>query len=254
VPEDRVFIHASAAAHDHWFAASRQDLHRSPAIAACARASLAHAGIGVDEVAHLDLYSCFPSAVQIAAGELGIDLATDARAPTVTGGLTFAGGPGSNYVTHSLAAMSERLREDPDAFGFLTGVGWYMTKHANTVISARPPVGPYVHTAPQAEVDAAPRREIVAATEIEGPIESFTVTYERNGTPSRAIASYLRSDGSRALASKHRGEDDRIVCFKSSLDNSAALFLAHPDDLLGLGRPNRAGPSGGPLRLPLSSC
>ena len=30
-----VFVHASAAAHDHWFVASRRDLHRSPAIAAC---------------------------------------------------------------------------------------------------------------------------------------------------------------------------------------------------------------------------
>jgi acetyl-CoA C-acetyltransferase len=199
-PESRVFVHASAAAHDHWFAASRQDLHRSPAIAACARASLGHAGIDVDEIAHLDLYSCFPSAVQIAAGELGIDLASDERPPTVTGGLTFAGGPGSNYVTHSLAAMSERLRVDPDAFGFLTGVGWYMTKHANALLSARPPARPYAHAEPQAEVDALPRREIVTGAEIEGPVESFTVTYERDGTPSRAIASHLRADGSRALS------------------------------------------------------
>jgi len=204
--EDRVYVHASAAAHDHWFAASRQDLHRSPAIAACAGASLGHAGIGVDEIAHLDLYSCFPSAVQIAAGELGIDLATDSRPPTVTGGLTFAGGPGSNYVTHSLAAMSERLRADPDAFGFLTGVGWYMTKHANAVLSARPPARPYAHADVQDEVDALPRREIVAAAEAEGPIESFTVTYERDGTPSRAIASCLRPDRSRALSGSSEPE------------------------------------------------
>jgi acetyl-CoA C-acetyltransferase len=200
-PENRIFVHASAAAHDHWFAASRQDLHRSPAIAACACATLGHAEIAVDEVAHLDLYSCFPSAVQIAAGELGIDLATDSRPPTVTGGLTFAGGPGSNYVTHSLAAMSGRLRENPDALGFLTGVGWYMTKHANAVLSARPPARPYTHAEPQAEVDALPRREVVSAAEIEGPVESFTVTYERDGTPSRAITSCLRADGSRALSS-----------------------------------------------------
>jgi len=204
--ESRVFVHASAAAHDHWFAASRQALHRSPAIAACARASLGHAGIGVDEVAHLDLYSCFPSAVQIAAGELGIDLVTDTRPPTVTGGLTFAGGPGSNYVTHSLATMSERLREDPEAFGFPTGVGWYMTKHANAVLSARPPRKAYAHADVQAEVDALPEREIVAGTEIEGPLESFTVTYERDGTPSRAIVSNLLADGSRALASSAEPE------------------------------------------------
>lgn len=204
--EDRVYVHASAAAHDHWFAASRRDLNRSPAIAACASASLGHAGIGVEEIAHLDLYSCFPSAVQIAAGELGIDLAGDSRPPTVTGGLSFAGGPGSNYVTHSLAATSERLREDPDAFGFLTGVGWYMTKHANALLSARPPARPYAHAVPQAEVDALPCREVVAAAEIEGPVESFTVAYERDGTPSRAIASCLRADGSRALSSSTEPE------------------------------------------------
>ena len=206
-PGSRVFVHASAAAHDHWFAASRQDLHRSPAIASCARASLGHTGIGVDEVAHLDLYSCFPSAVQIAAGELGVDLATDERPPTVTGGLTFAGGPGSNYVTHSLATMGERLREDPEAFGFLTGVGWYMTKHANAVLSARPPAKPYKHADVQAEVDALPEREIVAAAEIDAPVESFTVTYERDSTPSRAIVSSLRADGSRALASSTEREE-----------------------------------------------
>lgn len=199
-PARQVYVHATAAAHDHWFAGSRQRLHRSPAIEACARASLGQAGIGIDDVALLDLYSCFPSAVQIAAAELGIDLDADGRPPTVTGGLTFAGGPGSNYVTHSLATMSERLREEPGAFGLLTGVGWYMTKHANAVLSTDPPARPYAHARPQAEVDALPSREIVAADGIEGPVEACTVVYERDGTPSRGIASFLREDGSRALA------------------------------------------------------
>ena len=198
-PERRVFVHATAAAHDHWFASSRQDLHRSPAIAACARASLARAGVGIDEIAHLDLYSCFPSAVQIAATELCIDLATDARPPTVTGGLSFGGGPGSNYVTHSLAAMSERLREDPGAYGLLTGVGWYMTKHANAVLSTVPPTRPYSHAEPQAEVDALPRRRVVSAADADAPAESYTVICDRDGSPTQATVSHLLADGSRAL-------------------------------------------------------
>lgn len=210
-PERRVFVHATAAAHDHWFAASRQDLHRSPAIAACARASLARAGLDIDDVSHLDLYSCFPSAVQIAAAELGVDLATDSRPPTVTGGLTFAGGPGSNYVTHALATMSDRLREDPGAHGLLTGVGWYMTKHANAVLSTSPPARPYAHAKPQAEVDALPRRRIAAAAEAGAPVESYTVTYDREGAPSRAIASYLLQDGGRALASSEDEETIRAL-------------------------------------------
>ncbi len=37
----------------------------------------------------------------------------DGRAVTQTGGLPYHGGPGSNYMTHSLAAMAETLRARP---------------------------------------------------------------------------------------------------------------------------------------------
>ena len=60
-------------------------------------------GGSVDDVAHVDLYSCFPSAVQIAATELGL---SQDRQLTLTGGLPFAGGPLNNYVMHSLATMT----------------------------------------------------------------------------------------------------------------------------------------------------
>ncbi len=75
--------------------------------------------------------------MQIACRELGIDPFGDARPLTVTGGLTFAGGPGNNYVTHSIATLVERLREDPDALGLATAVGWYLTKHAVGIYGAR---------------------------------------------------------------------------------------------------------------------
>ena len=35
------------------------------------------------------------------------------RPLTVTGGLSFAGGPWNNYVTHSIATMADRLRDEP---------------------------------------------------------------------------------------------------------------------------------------------
>ena len=73
VPQDRwVFVHAGAAGHDEWFVSERADLAASPAIRTIGAAALAHAGIGIDDVAHVDLYSCFPAAVQIAAAELGL--------------------------------------------------------------------------------------------------------------------------------------------------------------------------------------
>src|SRR5262249_20699176 len=73
VPDDRlVFPLAGADAHDHFFFSERETLSASPAIAAAGRAALESAGYGIDDVARFDLYSCFPSAVEIALGALGL--------------------------------------------------------------------------------------------------------------------------------------------------------------------------------------
>ena len=87
-------------------------LYSSDVIRECGAAALEAAGIGIDELRYVDLYSCFPSAVQIVAAELGLPLDRDL---TVTGGLTFSGGPWNNYVTHSIARMVGLLRQDPEA-------------------------------------------------------------------------------------------------------------------------------------------
>lgn len=202
VPRDRwVFLHSGAQAHDHWFVSERDELHRSPAIEACGRAAFEHAGVGIDEIAHVDLYSCFPSAVQIAARALGIDLAE--RTPTLTGGLTFAGGPGNNYVTHAIAALVPLLRADPGAYGLTTAVGWYVTKHALGVYSGRPPARPYAAVDVQEQVDRLPRRQVVDGYQGTAAIESYTALYERDGRPRVGVVAARLPDGRRALAKSH---------------------------------------------------
>jgi acetyl-CoA C-acetyltransferase len=198
VPQDRwVFVHSGADAHDHYWVSERENLHSSPAIAACGRAAFGLAGIGADDLAHVDLYSCFPSAVQIGAAAIGLGLD---RQLTVTGGLGFAGGPGNNYVTHSIASMTEALRNDPGANGLVTALGWYITKHAAGVYSTRPPADGFRTAHPQAEVDALPRRAFTG--DYDGPvsIESFTVMHERDNTPANAIVACLTPDGRRCWA------------------------------------------------------
>jgi len=205
-----VFLAATAGAHDHWFTIEREALHRSPAIAACGRAALEHAGATIDDIAHLDLYSCFPCAVEIAAAELGLDLEADTRPPTVTGGLTFAGGPASNYPMHSLAALTGRLREDGEGLGLATGIGWFMTKHATAILSAAPPARAFADFHVQAEIDGLPRRAAAADGTVtaKAPIESYTVVYDTSGEPSAAIVSALLADGRRALA---RSDDQETL-------------------------------------------
>lgn len=199
VPADRrIYPRSVALAHDHWFAAERERLDRSPAIAACLGKALPHAGVDADELTHLDLYSCFPSAVQIACAELGIDPLADSRGLSVTGGLTFAGGPANNYCSHSLATMTGALRTQ-GGIGLVTAVGWYMTKHGAAVLSAEPPERPFGAFNPQDEVDAGSRREVAEDPSGTAPIETFTVAFERDGTPTVAVATAIMGDGTRAV-------------------------------------------------------
>lgn len=207
VPEDRwVYVHAGADAADHWFISERDDLSSSPAIRACGRAL----GLGADAVHHVDLYSCFPAAVQIAAAELGLPLD---RQLTVTGGLCFAGGPGNNYVTHAVAAMADVLRQHPGEVGLCTALGWYVTKHSLGLYSTAPPLsGRFERHSPQAEVDASPRREAVANHDGDVVIETYTVMHERDGMPVLGIAACLLPDGRRAWANVHETGLLKAMC------------------------------------------
>ncbi len=201
VPEDRwVFPWAGADAHDHWFVSNRESLAASPAIAACGRAVFDLTGRNVDDVAYIDLYSCFPAAVQLGADALGIDAWDPARVPTVTGGLTFGGGPGNNYVTHSIATMVERLRADEGASGLVTALGWYATKHAVGLYSTTPPEA-FRWQSVQDEVDRLPARSV--AEDHHGPatIESYTVVHDREGNAASGTAALLTDTGGRTWSS-----------------------------------------------------
>ncbi len=217
-----VFVHGHAVAHDHWHVTERDDLSSSPAIRLTAQAALAAAGARIDDVAHLDVYSCFPSAVQIGARELGLDPFTADRDLTVTGGLTFAGGPGNNYVTHSIAAMVQRLREHPDDLGLVTAVGWYLTKHGVGVYGARPPRQPFASTSVQPQVDALPRRTVMPDYDGPATAEAACVIYERDGSPSMAILTALTEDGIRVL-----GSSTEPAVLTEMIDGPVAGRLTH---------------------------
>lgn len=197
VPRDRwVFPHAGTDAHDHYFVSEREDLGASPAMRLAGRGALDLAGIGVDDLAHVDLYSCFPSAVEISAAELGLGLD---RPLTVTGGLSFAGGPWNNYVMHSIATMAGRLRDDPGSLGLVSANGGYITKHAFGVYGTEPPATGFRHAEPQGEVDALPRRQLDEAPDGELTIETWTAMHDREGQPETGIVVGLLPDGRRAI-------------------------------------------------------
>ncbi len=197
IPEDRcVYPYVGTEAHDTYFVSNRDSLHRSPAIRIAGRRALELAGVEAADLAHLDVYSCFPVAVQVAAEEIG--LPAD-RPWTVTGGLTFGGGPLNNYVMHGIARMAEVLRADRGSKGLCTANGGYLTKHAFGVYSTTPPETPYQFQDVQAEVDALPTRELDQGARGEATIESYTVMYT-DDVPTVGHAACRLPDGRRAWA------------------------------------------------------
>jgi len=197
IPQDRwVFLHGCADGVDTWVVSERERLDASPAIRGCAQLALEMAGKTVADVAAFDLYSCFPSAVEVAMQEIGI-AEDDKRPISVTGGLPFFGGPGNNYVTHSIAEMMNVVRKVPGSFGMVTANGNYLTKHSAGLYSTAPPRGPWQRQNPkvlQAELDARPKRRVAAKPNGTGTIETYCVAYGR-AAPEKAFI-LARLDGS----------------------------------------------------------
>jgi acetyl-CoA C-acetyltransferase len=184
VPEDRmVYLHGCADAADLWFPLDRQNYHSSPAMRLTGKRALEMAGIGVSDLTHVDLYSCFPSAVQIGAESLGLDV-DDPRGLTITGGLPYFGGPGNNYSMHAIATLVQRLRGRPDDWGLATANGWYLTKQSTGVYSARPPRAPFEREDPavmQRAIDALEHPPVIEAPEGPATVETYTVVHAREG-------------------------------------------------------------------------
>ncbi|RIK10787.1 MAG: hypothetical protein DCC49_02355 [Acidobacteria bacterium] len=185
-----VFPQAGTECNDPWFVSQRPDLAESPAIRAAGTASLEAAGVGIDDIEFIDLYSCFPCAVELGADALGLP-ADGSRQLTVTGGLMYFGGPGNNYATHSIATMVGLLRESPESYGLCTALGWYVTKHAVGVYSGTPPAEGFKRpdiSARQAEIDSS---ELSLGQPESGEtveIVAYTVLYDREGKPMSAPA------------------------------------------------------------------
>jgi acetyl-CoA C-acetyltransferase len=203
VPADRrVYLRGWCYATDPVYVAEHPEMWRSPALGYAAETALGMAGADVDDVAHFDLYSCFPSSVNFARDALGI-AADDPRPLTVTGGLPYHGGAGSDYLTHSIATMARVLREDPGSLGVVSGVGMHMTKHVYGVYSTSPgetaPVPPGPAPAP-------PARPITDTFSGAATVAAYSVVHGREGGAEWGVAICDLGDGTRGYARMDDGE------------------------------------------------
>lgn len=192
-----VFPVASAESNHMVALSARADLSRSPGADAAARAVLDAGEIEAADVDLIDLYSCFPIAVDTFADALNLPPDRDL---TFTGSMAFAGGPYNNYVLQTTARAAQLLREGAGRTALISCVSGILTKQAFALWSTEPPPGGFVRRDVTAEAAA-------AATEVPvvenytggGRIAGCTVLHERGEAP-RAVALIDTDDGARALA------------------------------------------------------
>ena len=171
------------------FLVDKADFTRSPSLADAATKAQKRAGMSVADIEGFDLYSCFPCAVSVARRELGLE-DRDPQTLTTTGGLGFFGGPGSNYALHGITTLAERIAEGTFQTGMSTALGWFMHKYAVGIYGNKP--NDAAHTTADQQDDANPDAGSPPVDRVEtftgaGTIETYTVVYARDHSPSHGI-------------------------------------------------------------------
>lgn len=176
---------------------ARRNLTQPEAVGAMARACRTAAGIDPSTVDLVDLYSCFPVAVAVAASGLGIP---DGRDLTVTGGMSFAGGPFNNYVFGAMSRAAGLLLEGRGSTALVSCVSGLYTKQGLTILATSPPKVAFSVRDVTAEVAALePALRVEDRPTGSGTIAAATVLFE-DGAPERAVAVIDLASGGRTVA------------------------------------------------------
>ena len=202
IPKNKwIYLHGCADAFDHWYMSDRKNFYSSPAMSIVAREALEMAETNIKEIDYIDLYSCFPSAIELACKEMNISI-NDPRGLTVTGGLPYFGGPGNNYVTHSISEMMKILRKNQDKMGLITANGNYITKQSIGIYSTKPLEKEFKIKNPniyQKEINKDKGPNFSEIANGKANIETYTVMFDREA-PIFSILFGRLSDGKRFIA------------------------------------------------------
>ena len=160
-------------------------------------------GIAAADIDLIELYSCFPIAVDNFADAL--DLPPD-RDLTITGSMAFAGGPYNNYFFQATARAAQLLRAGAGRTAMLSCVSGILTKQAFALWSNEPPRNGFVSRDVTAEVAAAAAEvPVVLDYTGGGRIAGCTVLHARGEQP-RAVALIDTDLGARAIAVSNADE------------------------------------------------
>jgi acetyl-CoA C-acetyltransferase len=199
-PSKWVYAAASSESNHMVPVSARADLAACDGARLAGHAALAAAGITASQLDLVELYSCFPIAVEAYAQELGIPLTRDL---TVTGGMPFAGGPFNNYVLQATCRMAELLRQEHGSsrrVGLVSSVSGIMTKQGFGIWASQPGDSGFAFDDVSADTALQQQtKEVSLSFQGRAAIAGYTVLYDKAQAP-RALVLADTDTGCRALA------------------------------------------------------
>jgi acetyl-CoA C-acetyltransferase len=166
----------------------------------------------------VELYSCFPVVPKMARRLLKLP---ESAVFSVTGGLSFFGGPLNNYMTHATVAMVRALRHKKGSLGLLYGQGEFVTKHHALVLGSKPRGQSCLKQdfSVQSRADVYSGASPQLVEEYLGPasLETFTVIYGRGGKPEFGTVIARTPTGARLVA-RVPCSDERTIQYLTNLD------------------------------------
>ncbi|MCK9196520.1 MAG: acetyl-CoA acetyltransferase [Syntrophales bacterium] len=214
-----------------WHVSQRPCLTDSPALTQAARLSLEQANLSMDDIGAFDIYSCFPSAVEIARQSLGL-AASDLRELSVTGALPYFGGPGNNYSLHAIAAMTDKIRSNHKLKAMITANGWYNSKQSVGIYGATPPGNRWEYRNDSSVQRKIEKQELPLPVEkASGPltIEAYMIRHDAAGAPERGTVIGRLADGRRALADIDASPKDLDLMEKTELVGKTGIVSYVPE-------------------------
>lgn len=140
IAEDRMIYLHSGADSSVPVISEQIDLSRSEAIEWAVTKALDLAEMQAGDIGPIDIYSCFPVAVSLAIEALN-QPERSLSSYTLTGGLSFFGGPGNSYSTHAIVALVQALRKDGSKPGMISANGGVINKESVGIYAAQPVTG-----------------------------------------------------------------------------------------------------------------
>ncbi|MEH6584459.1 MAG: hypothetical protein V7754_21175 [Halioglobus sp.] len=200
-----IFPRASTESNFMSVVAARKDLGGCAGFRVAGEVAMKMAGVSFDDIRLREFYSCFPAAVRSQVQEFGMQQAGDL---TVTGAMTFGGGPLNNFVFQATVKMAQLLREQPTEVGLVTTVSGMLTKQACALWSATPNAGGWDYADVTEQVrEQTTVCDVVADYSGSAVVAGYTVLYQGDN-PWRAVAVFDLPDQQRTVA---YSEDEDII-------------------------------------------